>query len=169
MNSQVAKSQESKKVFLPPGGFHFGDHSTVIKTLLGSCVAITLWHPLLMVGGMCHYMLPKRRGLDKNGYESDGRYADAAMALFMRELARTGSHPWEYEVKMFGGGNQFPGHTGCDLLRVSDHNIDAGRDLLARYGFSIKAEHLGGVGHRSVTFDVSNGKTWIKFDGLTGR
>lgn len=45
-------------VTLQPGEFHFGGANTRIQTLLGSCVAITLWHPIRRIGGMCHYMLP---------------------------------------------------------------------------------------------------------------
>ena len=63
-------------VFLQPGEFYFGEEKTRIRTLLGSCVAVTLWHPKLRIGGMCHYMLP-RRPRDKAGAAEklDGRYA----------------------------------------------------------------------------------------------
>ena len=45
---------------LMPGDFVFGNSELKLKTLLGSCVAITLWHPDKKIGGMCHYMLPGR-------------------------------------------------------------------------------------------------------------
>ncbi len=68
------------KVFLHPGEFHFADGETHIHTLLGSCVAITLWHPYLRIGGMCHFVLPERP--DKyNGKNLDGRYAEDAIQL----------------------------------------------------------------------------------------
>ncbi|MBL8511280.1 MAG: chemotaxis protein CheD, partial [Betaproteobacteria bacterium] len=47
-------------IFLQPGEFYFGDADTRIRTLLGSCVSITMWHPTRRIGGMCHYMLPTR-------------------------------------------------------------------------------------------------------------
>ena len=53
-------SPEPIDVFLQPGDFYFGEAGTRIRTLLGSCVAITLWHPILHIGGMCHIMLPER-------------------------------------------------------------------------------------------------------------
>ena len=52
------KTPNKNDVFLLPGEFHFGDQDDRIITLLGSCVAITLWHPEKRIGGMCHYMLP---------------------------------------------------------------------------------------------------------------
>ena len=63
---------DALEVFLQPGEFYFGEEKTRIRTLLGSCVAITLWHPKLRIGGMAHYMLPSRPGLAK-GQPLDGR------------------------------------------------------------------------------------------------
>ena len=45
---------------IEPGGFYFGDNENEIYTLLGSCVAVTLWHPFLNFAGMCHVILPER-------------------------------------------------------------------------------------------------------------
>jgi hypothetical protein len=49
-----------------------------IVTLLGSCVSITVWSPRLLVGGMCHFMLPSR-GVIPEGATYAGRYGDEAM------------------------------------------------------------------------------------------
>jgi len=148
-------------IFLQPGEFYFGDRESRIRTLLGSCVAITLWHPRLRVGGMCHYLLPSCS--DKaNSTELDGRYADQALQLFMVELEKIGSNPGDFEVKMFGGGNQFPGQGNKGALSVPNKNIHFGRSFLKQHGFTIKAEHLGGLGHRNVIFDVWSGHVWVK-------
>jgi chemotaxis protein CheD len=147
-------------VFLQPGELYFGDYNTRIRTILGSCVAITLWHPQLRIGGMCHYLLASKR--QQPGSEPDGRYADDVMKIFMTELNRTATSPAQYVVKMFGGGNQFPGKHKPASTSVPDNNILAGRKLLKDYGFEIKAEHLGGTGHRNVIFDLSNGHVWIR-------
>ena len=37
----------------------------------------------------------------------DGKYADEALQLLLREIQATGGNPREYEVKLFGGGNMF--------------------------------------------------------------
>jgi chemotaxis protein CheD len=148
-------------IFLQPGELFFGDCETRIRTLLGSCVAITLWHPTLRIGGMCHYMLPGKRRIDRKK-DLDGRYADEAIMLFMRELEKNKTVPSDYEVKMFGGGDQFPSHFSLSGSSVSDNNIAIGRALLKQYGFHIKAEHLGGTGHRNVIFDLWTGHVWMK-------
>ena len=94
------------EIFLQPGEFYFGEDKTRIRTLLGSCVAIVLWHPRLHIGGMCHYMLPQRPR-KRQGEALDGRYAEDAMHMFMRELGRSGTNPADYQVKLFGAGQMF--------------------------------------------------------------
>ncbi len=151
-------------IFLQPGEFYFGDRETRIRTILGSCVAITLWHPKKHIGGMCHYMLPKDRRKEKRPGEHtglDGKYADEAMRMFMHEIKKSHTSAHDYEVKIFGGGNQFPDQDQR-VFTVSDQNVDVGRELLAKHGLKIKSEHLGGNGHRNVMFDLWSGDVWVK-------
>lgn len=150
-------------IFLQPGDFYFGDEQTRIRTLLGSCVAITIWHPQRRIGGMCHYMLPER--VEHHHPRQDGRYADDAIFLFMRELSANHSRPSEYEVKLFGGGRMFTHahpHKLAAHLDVGGRNIEAGRRLLYEHGFKVKAEHLAGDGHRNIIFDIASGDVWVK-------
>jgi chemotaxis protein CheD len=156
-------SPEAIEIFLQPGDFYFGDEHTRIRTILGSCISITMWHPRLKQGGMCHYMLPERRA--NSPRRLDGRYADDAIALFMRELLNNRTKPEDYEVKIFGGGRMFQRQRRVEMpksMDVGTRNIEAGRRLLREHGFHIRAEHLAGDGHRNVIFDVASGNVWMK-------
>lgn len=152
---------EISDVTLSPGEFHFGGGSTRIHTLLGSCVAITLWHPVKHIGGMCHYLLPSR-GLNQRSTE--GHYADEAVQLFLKEIQKAHTHPRDYEVKLFGGGNMFEslGHKSGPSS-VSQNNIISGKTLLKQHGFaSIKANDVGGMGHRKIYLELWNGDVWVQ-------
>jgi chemotaxis protein CheD len=147
-------------VFLQPGDLYFGDRETRIRTVLGSCVSMVFWHPRLHVGGMCHYMLPCRP--DRHFGELDGRYADEATALLFREMRQIGTQPAEYQVKVFGGGNMFPGQRKDDGDHVGARNVEAARDIVRAHGLNTVCEHLAGAGHRNVIFDVWSGNVWVK-------
>lgn len=153
-------------IFLQPGEFYFGDRSTRIRTILGSCVSITMWHPQHRIGGMCHYMLPSRG--KKAGKQLDGRYADEALQLFMREIRAAGTWPDEYQVKLFGGGNMFQqqARSKIDCIDVSCRNRQSAYKLIQHYGFSLTAEHLGGSGHRQIMFDIGTGHAWVRQNPL---
>jgi chemotaxis protein CheD len=150
------------EVFLQPGEFYFGEEKTRIRTLLGSCVAVALWHPNLRIGGMAHYMLPQRpsRATDQ---ALDGRYAEEVMLMFQRELQQTKTRPADYRVKLFGGGRMFAHVQKAKRhVDVSDRNVMIGRQLMTQHGFKIHAEDLGGDGHRNVVFDLWSGDVWLK-------
>lgn len=153
------------EIFLQPGEWYFGGSDTRIRTVLGSCVSLTVWHPRLKIGGMCHYMLPAR-GNSGPAQSLDGRYADEAAALLLQEMRAAGTEPDDYQLKMFGAGNMFPG-LKClnDRAHVPSRNAEAARILAARHGWHMAAEHLGGSGHRHVVFDVWSGHVWVRHHG----
>ncbi|MEV4701955.1 chemotaxis protein CheD [Actinoplanes sp. NPDC049316] len=151
---------EPADLHLNPGDFRFAGGDVRLHTLLGSCVAITLWHPGRRIGGMCHYLLPGRHPA-ATAPRLDGRYAVDAVAMFRQEVDRHGTAPWEYVVKVFGGADQFPG-IGGPLAGVAGDNARAGLDLLARYGFTVSRCELGGRGSRRLIFELATGDVWLR-------
>ena len=146
-------------VYLQPGKFYFGDSHTRIRTLLGSCVSITFWHPQRHIGGMCHYMLPSRNSTDKD--QLNGKYADEAVAMFMQEIAAHKSKVKEYEVKIFGGGSMMKSLGRKAMAEnIAERNVLAARRLVQEYGLTIKAESLGGMGYRQLAFELWSGDVW---------
>jgi len=150
---------EPRDVYLNPGDFCFAGPDTRIHTVLGSCVSITLWHPRRRIGGMCHYMLPAR-GHGASG--PDGRYADDAVGLFLDSVRRHGTRPDEYEVKMFGGADQFVQLGDPVPGGVAELNVHAGLTLLGRHGFELSSRDLRGTGARRLIFELSTGDVWLR-------
>lgn len=144
------------EVFLQPGELYFSDCYTRIRTLLGSCVSVVLWHKSALLGGMCHIMLPTRRNPGKT---LDGRYADEAIFMLVKEIKATGTQPSDYRVSLFGGGNMFG-----QLMQknIGQQNVDAALKLLTAHGMTCHAKHVGGEGYRNLIFDVWSGHIALK-------
>lgn len=157
----MKKPPDTHEVYLPPGGFHFGKGNIRIRTILGSCVSIVMWHEKLQIGGMCHYLLPSR---SKNSHKYlDGRYADDAIDLFMEKIHAANTDPGQYQVKIFGGGNMFPKHAKREKCAdVPCRNVLAARELVKLHKLNLVSENLGGEGHRQIFFDVWNGEVWLR-------
>jgi chemotaxis protein CheD len=154
------------EVFLRPGEYHFGNADTRIVTLLGSCVSISVWHPRLRVGGMCHYLLPSR-GVIPEGARYDGRFGDEAMLLLMQAIWQIAAEPAQFEAKLFGGANMFPQQCQKNELNVGDRNLEMAQILLKRYEIPLKAQHVGGEGHRKLMFDIWSGDVWLRHQPMT--
>ncbi|MCC6706017.1 MAG: chemotaxis protein CheD [Gammaproteobacteria bacterium] len=159
--SRERRPSDYMEIFLEPGDFQFTtDPDVRFRTLLGSCVALTMWHPKRRYGAMCHYLLPTR-GKD-NRSDLDGRYGDEAYLMFLRECARHYTNPAHYEIKLFGGGDMFPAIDKARDMSIGQKNIAAGLALMDHLGMQFKARHVGGVGHRVVMLDVWDGAVWVK-------
>lgn len=144
------------EVFLQPGDLYFGDRHTRIRTLLGSCVSLVLWHPQALIGGMCHYMLPSRRS---RGERLDGRYADEALHLLLKEIQASGTQAADYHISLLGGGNMF----GEKMQNnIGEANVNAGLALLAAHGLRCHARHAGGDGYRNLIFDIWSGHITLR-------
>ena len=157
-------------VFLQPGEYCVGGAAHRIRTLLGSCVSVTLWDPASRVGAMSHFLLATRgarsrrvgdvRGLDL--LTLDGRYGDEALRLMLHDLALRKVAPTACRAKIFGGGNMFPHDHAGSAVAIGRRNGEAARGLLQEHGIEIESESLFGDGHRQIAFDVETGHVWAR-------
>ncbi|MEY2342315.1 chemotaxis protein CheD [Acidithiobacillus sp. IBUN Pt1247-S3] len=157
-----------REVFLQPGDWHFGGPDLILRTLLGSCISITLWHPQRRIGGMCHFLLPQRCG--PRDATLDGRYGAEAVASLCTTIRQNHSKNSEYQCKIFGGGNMLhsqPPRPGVEepCADVSCRNVRAAVQLVRDAGFTLHALHAGGRGHRNLSFDLNSGEVLLRFSG----
>lgn len=170
--SQMALDDSAIEIFLDPGDYFVGDASFVVRTLLGSCVSITLWHPRRQYGAMSHFLLSTRRpanpvspvGVERRqrGTDLDGKYADEVLVLMLDQLKDAGIKATECQAKIFGGGNMFPHRRLDDHLNIGKRNGETARMLLNSHKIPIVSENLYGNGHREVIFNVKNGDVWMR-------
>ena len=149
---------------LMPGQMHIGPHASSLRTLLGSCVAITLWHPVRRIGGMCHYLLPKRTR--RAGEPLDGRYGDEAVEAMVQTLQTLRADPKEFIAHLYGGADTLSGQ-GAGSFNIGERNIEQGWSLIDRYGFSLDGVDVGEDVPRSVTLTLASGEVGMRRGGGT--
>lgn len=147
------------EVVLNPGDYFVGDRSHRVRTLLGSCVSITLWHPRLRIGAMSHYMLATRSRSDP-AVPLNARYGDEALTLMIEQLAGMGVPAATCQAKIFGGGEMFAAQQNSRT--VGRKNGNCARRLLAERGIAVAAASIFGVGHRNIVFNVNTGDVWSR-------
>ena len=129
----------------------------VLKTVVGSCIALCLWDPGIKLGGMAHIMLPQRNG-DANAPE--GKYADTAVKALIRDMKKSGANTARIQAMFAGGASMFL-RSKNGGFSVGDRNIDAVRELLEEHKISLSTESVGGTTGRKVMMDCSNGAVTI--------
>lgn len=159
-----AGRQLPAEVVLQPGDFYFGEAPTRIKTLLGSCIAVTMWHARIARGGMVHCLLPTR-GAGSGALELSGRFVDEGLRWLLREAVRSGIDPGQCEFKLFGGSNMFAAF-GLDHGRrvpIGEANATKAVEMMERLGLCIRVKEVGGSVHRALVFDLASGNVWVRY------
>src|SRR5580658_1868975 len=73
----------------------------VVRTVLGSCIAVCLRDPVAGVGGMNHFLLP----YGGHNELASARYGIHAMELLINDCMKVGADRAKLEAKVFGGGH----------------------------------------------------------------
>lgn len=147
----------NNEIFIHPGEWCFADKASRIKTLLGSCVAVTLWHPARRSGGLCHYLLPVN---NEPHAQPNARYGNDVMAFLIDAIGKRSGNPKDYQAKIFGGANMFD--INMAEMAVGDRNIEFARQALAQHGIPVVAEDVGGGLCRQLIFDTADGSVWLR-------
>ncbi|BDA79015.1 putative chemoreceptor glutamine deamidase CheD 1 [Leptospira kobayashii] len=160
---------EVRDIFLNPGDFYFGGPDLRLRTLLGSCVSIVLWHPKKKIGGMSHYILPGRNN-SANMQILEGKYGEEAFLLFLKEIKLTKLPISEFKAKIFGGSDMFSreeedlklesNFTNAKL--VGQKNINFAKQILSDHSISVISENTGGSKARKIFFTVWDGEVWLE-------
>lgn len=157
--------KDDKLIILQPGEFFWGDEEYRIVTVLGSCVSICLWHPVLKIGGISHSMLPGRRDKRRAG-RLNPKYCDDVNWLISDFISQNKTNPIEYTVKVFGGSSMFnaelKGETRPSMMDIGNRNVEDSINRLFKSGFKISARDFGGTFHRKIKFSLSNGEVLLK-------
>jgi chemotaxis protein CheD len=155
----VRHARVDQELLLMPGQLYFGKEPPSVRTLLGSCVALTLWHPQRRIGGMCHYLLPQRQR--SHGQPVDGRYGDEAITLLVEHLTRIGTATHEYEAHLYGGADTLPDHVQ-HKTQVGVRNIELGWNLVDRHGFQLMGVDVGDNVPRTVRLNLRSGDVHMR-------
>lgn len=153
---------EAQMINVGMGQTAVGDRNTRFTSVLGSCVAVILWHPRYSLAATAHVVLPQSHG--QNG--QPGKFADTAILYLLEELSRRGCPRAGLVAKIAGGANMF-GTAGP--LQIGDENVEIVRRLLKQAGIPIAAEDVGGTSGRKITFSCATGELVVEVAGQKAR
>lgn len=144
---------------LKPGELIMTQEPQWVVTVLGSCVAVTMFNARFRLSSICHAMLPTPPGADASDPpEKRFRYVSQVIPAMAERFFRHGISPEEVEVKLFGGGNviDLGGDPSCDRS-IGSANITLARQLLQSARFRIKSESVGGIRGCKIIFNTQSG------------
>ncbi len=156
--SLPAKDLERFARNVQPGAWAV-DTQQPLSTLLGSCVAVCLFDPLLKIGGINHFMLPEIHR-SKYGDVDSLLSGNFAMEALLNALLVKGAKKVRLLAKAFGGGTIID--TKDSSLSIGMRNVSFTKEWLAREGIPLKSSDFLGPWSRKIIFLPSNGEAFCK-------
>lgn len=150
---------ERPEVTIHIGQVYVTREPTIIKTILGSCIAACLIDPVARVGGMNHFMLPAPG--NGGGEWTDGsQFGVHAMDLLIGAIQKAGGDRRRLQAKLFGGGHVL--RIAGNGANVPEQNIHFIEEFMNVEGIMVVSRDLGGYLPRRVHFYTDSGKVYVK-------
>ena len=135
------------------------DSEKPLSTLLGSCVAVCLFDPLMKIGGINHFMLPEM-GRSKNSDVDSLLSGSYAMEALLNALLIKGAKKLRLQAKAFGGGTIIDTDGGS--LSIGMRNANFAKEWLVREGIPLRSSDFLGPWSRKIVFLPFNGEAFCK-------
>ena len=144
------------KFYLYPGDIFVSKEPHVIDTILGSCIAVAIWDPVLKFGSINHFMLPNWDGKGSPSF----KYGDIAISELIKRMLVMGSLRKNLKAKVFGGSSTGAGE---GIFHIGRRNTNLAIEILNKEEIPIIGHSVGGIRGRKVVFYSATGEVMIKF------
>jgi chemotaxis protein CheD len=134
--------------FLYPAAIFASKTPHLVTTILGSCVAVCLYDPVVKIGGINHFMLPLWNG---QGLASP-KYGNIAIEKLIEKMSSLGCEPTRLQAKVFGGGEVI--QSNVSQFNIGERNIRIAYDMLEEYKIPIVGQSVGGKYGRKILFNT---------------
>lgn len=155
------------QVHLKPGELIISQKPSLVVTVLGSCVSVTMFHRPTRRAAICHAMLPDPKSACEDGDQASRyRYVSEVLPDMCSHFAQAGLLAEQIEVKLFGGGNVISMAEEPPSERwIGSANVRRAREILREAGYSIRASNVGGTIGRKILFNTATGEVMHKHLG----
>ena len=129
---------------------------------LGSCVALTLYDPVVGVGGLIHCMLPLSKIDPVKARANPYMFTDTGVQALLQAVFDMGAKRENLVTKVAGGARLLDSK---NLFRIGERNYTVLRKVLWKNNILITSEDVRGTIARTVYLYMDTGKTTIKSGG----
>lgn len=139
-----------------------GNGDILITYSLGSCVGLTLYDPVLQVGGIIHCMLPLSKLDEEKSKKKPCMFTDSGITKLLDDVFKLGVKRHNLLAKVAGGGAPLK---TPNSFNIGDRNLVVLRKILWKNDILIAAEDVGGTKPRTMKLCIASGVTTIKSGG----
>ena len=148
---------------VPIGDMKIGQTPDVLATdTLGSCLCLTVYDPLLQMGGLLHAMLPLSKVNAQKAALNPFMFVDTGIPELFQRLSQNHTHKDRWKVKAAGCGNPMGAK---EVFKIGERNYRVLQEILSKEGICLAGKDVGGTISRKVALDLASGQTIVYSNG----
>lgn len=148
----------STRIIVGMADARVGKSPALITTgALGSCLGVTIWDPVVRVGGMLHVMLPSSQISPQQAEAKPNMFIDTGIPRLFRAVYEMGGVKERLIVKVAGGASSLSTVGGSDHFQIGKRNYVQLKKILWHNGVLIGSEDVGGTDSRSMSIMLDTG------------
>ncbi len=145
--------------FLKPGYAMANHEASMIRAVLGNCVAVTFFDRGHRFGGMNQFVFPKTDCRE----DMTAQYGNVGIRALFKMLLEMGANRSSLVAQIIGGSER----NGFDDEGLGAQNIHLARAVLSQLNVPVVSEDVGGKMGRKVIFhSATNEMAIFKFENL---
>jgi chemotaxis protein CheD len=139
--------------FLKPGYVMINKEPTLVRTVLGNCVAVTLYDRVRRFGGIHQFVFPTADTPEN----ATPQYGNVGIPALLRLIDELGGSRSSLVAQIIGGSRC----AECEDDNLGERNVVLARKVLNKYQVPIVSEDVGGVLGRKVVYHTGTNETAI--------
>ncbi|OHD57156.1 MAG: hypothetical protein A2Y33_09545 [Spirochaetes bacterium GWF1_51_8] len=153
-----------QSVFLKTGESIVTAEEIKVITILGSCVSVVIFDPILKMGAISHALLPDSSFSARTETKPNPmQYVEEGFYALLDYFYKKGIKKWRLEVKIFGGAKVNYCDQNTDYCtNIGEQNYLKALEVAEREGLKVLAKDIGGDRGRKLVFYTAQGVVYRK-------
>jgi chemotaxis protein CheD len=139
--------------YLPPGHIHLAHDASLIWTVLGSCVAVSVWDIKKKVGGVSHFLYP----FIADRRQATAQYGNVAIRYLVKMFFDGGAKAKDLRAQVFGGAQS----DSAACSKIAKENLQMARTIVKEYRITVVSEDTGGTMGRKLVYNTHKNEALV--------
>lgn len=135
---------------------------TLATYSLGSCIGVSIYDPVVKVGGMLHVMLPESKIDVDKARRQPAMFMDTGIPSLFRSAYELKAEKYRVQICVAGGAQVMD---SSGFFSIGKRNYETLKTILTEHSLQIRSEQVGGMVSRSMYLNLATGEVKLKISG----
>lgn len=161
---ELNSSSASKKIMIGIAEMVISNNpeELLIAANLGSCLGVTVYDPVLKVGGLIHCLLPLSKSDQEKAKANPCMYVDTGVVMLLSEVLSKGAKKENLIITVAGGASI---NDSSNVFEIGKKNFTIFRKVMWKNNLLITAQDVGDHISRTLSLSIATGEVLLRKQG----